>query len=100
MFRTLRPVRASRSAPSGNGPSCSAGPSCVSRADGTEASRVLVTPQERTTSAERNLEDLAGLAAVAIVGVNIGDIDLRSPFDPDETPFEPHGYVVTLAPSP
>jgi hypothetical protein len=70
------------------------------RPDGSEASRVLVTPQARSTSAERNVEDLDGLSAVVVVGVNVGDIDLKSPFDPDERPFEPHGYVATLAPAP
>jgi hypothetical protein len=67
------------------------------RPDGSEASRVLVTAQERSTWAERNVEGLDGLAAVAIVGTNIGDISLVHPFDPDETPFEPHGYVLSLA---
>jgi hypothetical protein len=70
------------------------------RSDGSEASRVLVTPEDRSTSAERMVEDLEGLAAVVVVGVNGGDIELKWPFDPDERPFEPHGYVVTLAPAP
>jgi len=65
--------------------------------DGSEASRVLVTAQERSTFAERNVEHLEGLAGLAIVGTNVGDIDLTHPFDPDETPYEPHGYVLTLA---
>jgi hypothetical protein len=65
--------------------------------DGSEASRLLLTPQERSTSAERNIDNLEGLAAVAIVGTNVGDISLSHPFDPDEAPFEPHGYVVSLA---
>jgi hypothetical protein len=68
--------------------------------DGSEASRVLVTPQERSTSAERNITDLDGLAAIAIVGTNTGDISLAHPFDPDEAPFEPHGYVLSLAAAP
>jgi hypothetical protein len=69
-------------------------------ADGSEASRVLVTPQERSTSAERVVENLDGLSALVVVGVNVGDIELKWPFDPDERPFEPHGYVVTLALAP
>jgi hypothetical protein len=67
------------------------------RPDGSEASRVLVTAQQRTTSAEKNLDDLGGLAGVAIVGVNTGDIGLDDPFDPDLAPYEPHSYVLTVA---
>ncbi len=69
-------------------------------ADGRELSRVLVTPQAKSTSAERNVEDLDGLSAIAVVGVNSGDISEREPFDPDATPFEPHSCAITLAPSP
>jgi hypothetical protein len=67
------------------------------RPDGSEASRVLIVPQQKSTSAERNLEDLEGLAGVAVVGVNIGDLRPDDPFDPDEAPYEPHGYVLTVA---
>jgi len=65
--------------------------------DGTEASRVLVTPQQKATSTEKNLDALEGLAGVAVVGVNIGDLALDDPFDPDHTPYEPHSYVLTVA---
>jgi hypothetical protein len=65
--------------------------------DGTEASRVLVTSQQKTTIAERNLDALDGLSGVAVVGVNIGDLALDDPFDPDHTPYEPHSYVLTVA---
>jgi hypothetical protein len=67
------------------------------RADGTEASRVLVAPQQRSTSAEKNLDDLANLAGVAVIGVNTGDLRLDDPFDPDIAPYEPHSYVLTVA---
>ncbi|HEX9297643.1 MAG TPA: hypothetical protein VF881_17495, partial [Polyangiaceae bacterium] len=67
------------------------------RSDGSEASRVLIVAQQKATSAERNLEDLDGLAGVAVVGVNIGDLRLDEPFDPDEAPYEPHAYVLTVA---
>jgi hypothetical protein len=67
------------------------------RPDGTEASRILVTPQQRSTTAEKNLDDLAGLAGVAVVGVNVGDLGLDDPFDPDIAPYEPHSYVLTVA---
>jgi hypothetical protein len=65
--------------------------------DGGERSRVIVTAEDNSTSAERNIEDLGGLAGTIFVGVNVGDIDLQHRFDPDELSFEPHGYVVTLA---
>jgi hypothetical protein len=70
------------------------------RKDGSEASRVLVTPQQKTTSAEKNLDALEGLAGVAVVGVNVGDLALDDPFDPDHRPYEPHGYVLTIAVQP
>ena len=38
-----------------------------------------------------------GLAGILVVGVNAGSIDRGHPFDPDETPFMPHAYTVTLA---
>jgi hypothetical protein len=66
-------------------------------ADGTEASRVVITSQQKTTAAEKNLEGLEGLAGVAVVGVNVGDLALDDPFDPDHEPYEPHSYVLTIA---
>jgi hypothetical protein len=68
--------------------------------DGREASRVLVTPQQKSTSAEKNLDGLDGLAGVALIGVNVGDLRIDDPFDPDQAPYEPHGYVVTVASAP
>jgi hypothetical protein len=65
--------------------------------DGAETSRVLVTPQQKATSAERNLDALDGLSGVAVVGVNVGDLALDDPFDPDHAPYEPHSYVLTVA---
>jgi hypothetical protein len=65
--------------------------------DGTETSRVLVTAQQKATSAERNLDALDGLSGVAVVGVNVGDLALDDPFDPDHAPYEPHSYVLTVA---
>jgi hypothetical protein len=67
------------------------------RPDGSEASRVLITPQQKSTMADRNLDDLGGLAGVALVGVNTGDLRLDDPFDPDVAPYEPHSYVLTVA---
>jgi hypothetical protein len=68
--------------------------------DGFEASRVVITPQQKSTLAERNLDALDGMAGVALVGVNVGDLRSDDPFDPDVAPYEPHGYVVTVAPVP
>jgi len=65
--------------------------------DGSEVSRVLITPQQKSTTADRNLDELGGLAGVALVGVNTGDLRIDDPFDPDVAPYEPHGYVVTVA---
>ena len=65
--------------------------------DGAEVSRVLVTAQQKTTSAEKNLDALDGLSGVAVIGVNIGDLALDDPFDPDHAPYEPHSYVLTVA---
>jgi hypothetical protein len=68
--------------------------------DGTEVSRVLVTAQQRASSAEKNLDALEGLAGVVVVGVNVGDLALDDPFDPDHAPYEPHSYVLTVATAP
>jgi hypothetical protein len=65
--------------------------------DGTETSRVLVTPQQKATTAEKNLDALDGLSGVVVVGVNVGDLALDDPFDPDHVPYEPHSYVLTVA---
>jgi hypothetical protein len=67
--------------------------------DGREASRVRVTAEDRSTSAERNIDGLDGLSGLLVVGLNDGgSADLDHPFDPDEIPYESHGYLVTLAP--
>jgi hypothetical protein len=68
--------------------------------EGREASRVMIAAQQKATSAEKNLDALDGLAGVALVGVNIGDLRIDDPFDPDAAPYEPHGYVVTVAAEP
>ena len=65
--------------------------------DGLEASRVMIASQQKATSAEKNLDALDGLAGVVLVGVNVGDLRSDDPFDPDDAPYEPHGYVVTVA---
>jgi hypothetical protein len=45
---------------------------------------------------EKTIENVGGLAGLLVVGVNEGDISRSYPFDPDEGPFEPHGYTVTF----
>ncbi len=65
---------------------------------GAEAGRVDVAGIFGATHAERTVVGLEGLAGLLVVGVNVGDIDRQYPFDPDDAPFEPHGYTVTLAP--
>ena len=40
------------------------------------------------------------VAGVAVIGVNIGDLALDDPFDPDHSPYEPHNYVLTIAVAP
>jgi hypothetical protein len=51
---------------------------------------------ERGTSIEQNLADLEGVQALMVVGTNLGGVDLAHPFDPDLSPFEPHGCTVYL----
>jgi hypothetical protein len=64
--------------------------------DGQELSRVDVTSEQKSTVAERVLDDVSGLAGVVVVGVNVGDVRASEPFDPDEAPYEPHGFVVSV----
>jgi hypothetical protein len=66
-------------------------------AQGTEAGRVTVAAIYGSTHAERTVVGLDGLAGLLVVGVNQGDIDRANPYDPDDAPYEPHGYTVTLA---
>ncbi len=65
--------------------------------DGAEAGRVDIAGVYGESHAERTVSRLDGLAGILVVGVNAGSIDRGHPFDPDETPFMPHGYTVTLA---
>ena len=65
---------------------------------GMAAGRIDVAGLQAATHAERTVEDLSGLAGLVVVGVNDGTITSAAPFQPDEAPFEPHGYTVTLYP--
>lgn len=64
--------------------------------EGRDAGHVDVAAIYGSTHAERTVVKLDGLAGLVVVGVNGGDLDRATPFDPDEGPFEPHGYTVTL----
>ena len=50
----------------------------------------------KATLAERTVLGLDGRAGVLVVGVNAGSMDRGRPFDPDEAPFMPRSYPVTL----
>jgi hypothetical protein len=65
-------------------------------ATGAETGRIDVAGMQGSTQAERTVivGDFVGLL---IVGVNLGEITPLDPFDPDDAPFEPHSYTVTLA---
>lgn len=61
---------------------------------GNEIGRVNVKFSETAQKTERTLRELPGVAALLIVGTNLGGVDLEFPFDPDIAPFEPHGLTV------
>ncbi|MFO0757367.1 MAG: hypothetical protein U0359_12800 [Byssovorax sp.] len=65
---------------------------------GAEAGRVDVAGVYGDSHVERTVSRLGDLSGILVVGVNAGSIDRGHPFDPDEAPFMPHGYTVTLAP--
>lgn len=66
-------------------------------AAGKELRRLNAPFVERGTRAELNVVDLSGARGIVIVGTNLGGVDLAHPFDPDYSPFEPHGCTVYLA---
>jgi hypothetical protein len=65
-------------------------------ADGSELRRLWPVAQERGTELQVNFEDLRSVSAVLIVGVNIGSLAKPFVFDPDEMPYEPQNYNITL----
>jgi hypothetical protein len=65
-------------------------------AEGKPIAQYDVTQVPRGTTAQLTLEDLAGGAKLIIVGANVGDPRVR--VDPDDAPWEPHGWLVTLEP--
>ena len=64
---------------------------------GGEAGRVAVAGVFGSSHAERTVVGIDDLAGILIVGVNAGSMDRSRPFDPDDAPFMPHAYTVTLA---
>ncbi len=70
------------------------------RVDATGAVMSLVDVQgrQRGTEAQGSLVELDGVARVAIVGTNAGDPQV--PVDPDDSPPEPHGWLLTIAAEP
>ncbi len=66
--------------------------------DGTTRSVVRAPFLERNPISEQRISDLDGIAKLVLVGTNLGGVDLAHPFDPDHSPFEPHGCTIYLAP--
>jgi hypothetical protein len=65
--------------------------------DGAELGRVTLPFQERASSAEGRVVELAGAAALLVIGTHLERVDPSHPFDPDVAPFEPHSATVYLA---
>lgn len=74
--------------------------SMVRRRDGAEVSSVPIAFQERGTSFEARMGELAETDAAVLVGTNLGGIDLAHPFDPDHAPHEAHGCTIAIDPLP
>ena len=51
--------------------------------------------QPKATEAHLQIVDTQGAAAFVVVAANVGN--WTSPFDPDEGPWEPHGWLLTIA---
>lgn len=51
--------------------------------------------QPKATEAHLQIVDTQGATAFVIVAANVGN--WTSPFDPDEGPWEPHGWLLTIA---
>jgi hypothetical protein len=62
---------------------------------GRERARVAVPTTERATEAQVTVVELDGTETALIVGVNAGEP--TEPFDPDDGPWEPHGWTLTVA---
>lgn len=63
---------------------------------GREINRWRLPYLERATSAETTIVNFEGAAGLLLIGTNLGAVDVSHPFDPDQEPWEPHGYSVYL----
>jgi hypothetical protein len=63
---------------------------------GRELGRLPIPAKERATEAQMTLVDLEGVDRILLVGANVGDPAYA--FDPDEAAWEPHSWLVTIAP--
>lgn len=63
---------------------------------GKELARIDVPFLESATKVQRTVANLDGAAALIVVGVNVGGVDLKHPSDPDYEPLEPHRSTVYL----
>ena len=65
-------------------------------ANGGIMGRIDLPYLERAGEVETSLASLRGVAAIIVVGTNLGGLNAH-PFDPDAAPFEPRGCTVYLA---
>ena len=63
---------------------------------GAETGRIDIAGIVGQTHAERTVILREELAGILVVGTFTGSLDRTLPFDPDEAPFMPHSYEVTL----
>ena len=61
---------------------------------GRELNRWRLPYVERSTSAETSIVNFEAGAGLLLIGTNLGAIDASHPLDPDQEPWEPHGYSV------
>jgi hypothetical protein len=63
---------------------------------GREMNRWRLPYLERATSAEITIVNFEAASGLLLIGTNLGAVDVSHPFDPDQEPWEPHGYSVYL----
>jgi hypothetical protein len=62
--------------------------------EGKALAQMVVPSLDRSTTASMTVEGLDAAWSVLVVGVNVGSTE--HPFDPDQTEWEPHGWLLTL----
>jgi hypothetical protein len=65
-------------------------------AAGQELARFTPASPEKDITLDLNIEDVSGGEALLIVGANAGASGGEFKFDPDELPYEPQSYLLTL----